>query len=138
MPIRPENRARYPANWSQISQGIRERANQRCEECGVRNREWGWRDRRGDWHPAEVAALKEAYGPQAQPPFHIHTHEGQSIKVIEIVLTVAHLDHVPEHVDPANLKALCQRCHLRLDADHHRATRARSLRAEMQTSELSI
>jgi 5-methylcytosine-specific restriction endonuclease McrA len=36
-----------------------------------------------------------------------------------VVLTVAHLDHTPENVDPANLKAWCQRCHLTFDAPLH-------------------
>lgn len=40
-----------------------------------------------------------------------------------IVLTIAHLDHNPENNDPANLRALCQRCHLRYDAEHHAQTR---------------
>lgn len=36
MPIRPEQRAKYPADWKQISQRIRfERAKGRCEWCGV-------------------------------------------------------------------------------------------------------
>jgi 5-methylcytosine-specific restriction endonuclease McrA len=40
-----------------------------------------------------------------------------------IVLTTAHLDHRPENCARANLKALCQRCHLRYDAAHHAETR---------------
>ena len=31
------------------------------------------------------------------------------------VLTVAHLDHVPENCDRRNLKALCAPCHCRMD-----------------------
>lgn len=42
-----------------------------------------------------------------------------------VVLTVAHLDHVPEHNDRSNLKLLCQRCHNQLDAGHRAATRRR-------------
>jgi len=38
-----------------------------------------------------------------------------------VVLTVAHLDHRPENCADENLKALCQRCHLRYDAEHHQA-----------------
>jgi len=37
MPIRPENRARYPKNWPEIVARIRERSGNRCEcrgECG--------------------------------------------------------------------------------------------------------
>jgi hypothetical protein len=37
MPIRPENRSRYPADWPQISAAIRDRAGDRCEACGVEN-----------------------------------------------------------------------------------------------------
>lgn len=37
MPIRPENRDRYPKNWKQIRAAILERAHNRCEFCGVEN-----------------------------------------------------------------------------------------------------
>jgi hypothetical protein len=37
MPIRPENKARYPKNWKEIRAQILERANNRCEMCGVEN-----------------------------------------------------------------------------------------------------
>lgn len=37
MPIRPENKARYPKDWPAISRAIRERANHRCEQCGAEN-----------------------------------------------------------------------------------------------------
>lgn len=37
----------------------------------------------------------------------------------KIVLTVAHLNHTPEDCRDENLKAMCQRCHLRYDHDHH-------------------
>ena len=37
MPIKPENRKRYPKNWKEIRQQILERANNRCEICGVEN-----------------------------------------------------------------------------------------------------
>jgi hypothetical protein len=36
MPILPENRAKYPADWKAISRRIRfERAGNRCEVCGA-------------------------------------------------------------------------------------------------------
>jgi len=47
-------------------------------------------------------------------------------KRTRIVLTVAHLDHTPEHNDDSNLLAMCQRCHLRYDRDHHAETRRKS------------
>jgi 5-methylcytosine-specific restriction endonuclease McrA len=40
MPIKPENRCRYPADWKAISKRIREvRAGNRCEWCGAVNYE---------------------------------------------------------------------------------------------------
>lgn len=43
-----------------------------------------------------------------------------------VVLTVAHLDHNPQNCADDDLKALCQRCHLRYDAAHHKANAART------------
>ena len=37
MPIRPENKARYPKDWKEIRKSILARANNRCEFCGVPN-----------------------------------------------------------------------------------------------------
>jgi hypothetical protein len=38
MPIKPENKARYPRDWKAISKRIRfERAGNRCEWCGAEN-----------------------------------------------------------------------------------------------------
>jgi hypothetical protein len=45
------------------------------------------------------------------------------------VLTVAHLDHTPEHSDDSNLSAFCQRCHLAYDGEHHAETRAKTYEA---------
>ena len=44
-------------------------------------------------------------------------------KLAYVVLTIAHLDHIPEHCDPDNLRALCQRCHNRYDAEHRRKSK---------------
>lgn len=103
MPIRPENKDRYPANWKAISHEIRfDRAGGRCEclgECGRGTHEGRCSNLHGE----------PAYGTGSK-----------------VVLTTAHLDHVPEHCDPANLRAMCQGCHLHLDRDHHRETAART------------
>jgi len=48
-----------------------------------------------------------------------------------VVLTTAHRDHVPEHCDPANLFAACQRCHLAYDSGHHAVTGARTRQARI-------
>jgi hypothetical protein len=110
MPIRPENRARYPADWRQISARIRfVRAGGRCEcegECGK-------------GHVGRCAAAN------GQP---------HPVTRSRVVLTVAHLDHTPEHCDDANLRAMCQRCHLSYDAGHHAQTSARTRAADLAAS----
>jgi len=101
MPIRAENRHRYPPEWPVISLWMRVISGWRCEWCDA------------------------AHG---QP----HPDTGS-----RVVLTVAHVhDHAPENVAPGNLAALCQRCHLRHDAAHHKATRARTMREAMRVPEL--
>lgn len=85
MPIKPENRGRYPANWKEIRAAILKRADNKCEFCGIKN-----------------YAVRDGS---------------------RVVLTIAHLDHTPEHNSPDNLRALCQRCHNRYDAKHRSETR---------------
>ncbi len=127
MPIRPENKDRYPANWPQISLEVRQRAGWKCEECGVPDGQLGGRLPSGLWcpaarwdHPADrpVSGIEGwCDGPAAFPieSFQIR------LRIVQIVLTVAHMDHQPENCDRANLKALCQRCHNLYDAPHRRA-----------------
>ena len=99
MPIRPENRNRYPKNWkSEIRPAILKRAeNERgipcCEDCGAPNGAWIERTVDG-WTPT----MQDMDGG------------------VKIVLTIAHLDHTPENCDPANLRAWCQKCHNAYDA----------------------
>jgi hypothetical protein len=109
MPIRPENRGRYPADWPEISQRIRfERAQRRCEcegECG-----------RGT-HAGRC------------PNIHGQSAYGTGSKV---VLTVAHLNHTPEDCRDDNLRAMCQGCHLHYDIEHHKQTAAATRRAQLE------
>lgn len=103
-PIRPENRARYPADWPEISRAIKDRAGWRCEcegECGR--------------PPGHLDAGGRCVNVHGQPAY------GTGSKV---VLTTAHLNHQPEDCRPENLKAMCQGCHLHYDRDHHAQTRA--------------
>lgn len=107
MPIRPENRARYPKDWPAISLEVREAAGWRCEgsptypDCRAAN---------GEKHPSTGSI---------------------------VVLTVAHLNHQPEdNGEPGNrpnLKAWCQRCHNVYDMPMRRAgiaERAKALCAD--------
>lgn len=104
MPIRPENRLRYPPEWPAISWLIRwTRALGRCEcdgRCG-----------RPPYHLDRFGRCENVNGEPA-------LGTGSTV-----VLTVAHLDHTPENCHPANLRAMCQGCHLHYDRDHHAETR---------------
>lgn len=106
MPIRPENRSRYPKDWKAISLRIRERAGWRCEgtpdfpNCRAKN---------GEPHPETGS---------------------------RVVLTVSHTDHQPENCADDNLRALCQRCHLNWDRHLHVANLRRTMRARRATGDL--
>lgn len=104
MPIKPENRGRYPKDWKQIRARILERARHRCEKCTAPN--YAYRNR--------VTGELTTDGMQAEVWACV---DGD--KVTRIVLTIAHLDHVPENCADDNLMALCQRCHLAYDHDLH-------------------
>jgi hypothetical protein len=113
MPIRPENAARYPPDWPQISRELRfGRAGGRCECTG----QCGHRYRHRDRSPSgRCTALNGEPSP---------------ITGTRVVLTVAHLDHTPENCDPTNLLVMCNGCHLQYDVEHHAQTRAQTTTAE--------
>ena len=120
MPIRASERARYPKDWKAISARIRERDGNRCKQCDVPN---GAIIVRGKSDPAKWMEFRE-YDSILPPEIKQRDWRPRTIRV---VLTTAHLDHQPESVADDNLAALCQRCHLRYDSEHHqrnaRATR---------------
>lgn len=126
MPIRPENKARYPADWPAISLRIRERAEFRCEDCGLPDRQLGGRLPDGRWLPARPTGDNGLRLTWPAPGDYAWCSDGQRterLRIVRIILTVAHLDHQPENCDPANLRAWCQRCHNRYDAFQRRMGR---------------
>lgn len=121
MPIKPENAKRYPPNWPAISASIRVRARWRCEQCGVKNGALGGRYY-GAFFPALPIRERGLRLEYPRPGDEALCANGDRLRIIRIVLTVAHLDHRPENCDPSNLRALCQQCHLRYDLEHHQET----------------
>jgi hypothetical protein len=120
MPIKPENRARYPKDWKAIRAEVMERAGNKCEwpDCRVTHGEWGLRALNGVWYRwDQFAEGVEVDGVEFE-------REGQEPRAAyRIVLTIAHLDHMPENNgEPSNrpnLRAWCQYHHLRYDHAHH-------------------
>lgn len=124
MPIRPENRKRYPPDWKAVSKRIRfGRAKGRCEcegECGNdHGRDIAHHGQPSRWPLRRKRCV--AVNKRLNPVTGSH-----------VVLTVAHLDHVPENCADDNLRAMCQRCHLAYDRDHHAETRAANARKKLE------
>jgi hypothetical protein len=106
MPIKPENASRYPADWREISQRIKQRACFKCES-----------------------------GPGMPPCQAVHGAR-HPITGAVVVLTVAHLDHQPENCADDNLRAMCQRCHNRYDRPHRSVNAAKTRRTKKGNGEL--
>ena len=133
MPIRPENRARYPKDWKDVRHRILQRANWRCEHpnCRARHGVIGyWR--KGLFHRLPDRLWDAGYTAGDT----VALDNGEMLKVIKIVLTIAHLDHTPENCADDNLRAWCQRHHLAYDAEHHKRTAYETRRARAQTMEM--
>lgn len=73
MPIKPENRAKYPANWSEIRERIRARSSDKCEWCGVNNHAIGYREHDGTF---VVIANDRVEGRDAASSRRVPSHDG--------------------------------------------------------------
>ena len=78
-----------------------------------------------NWKQIRTSILERAHGCCEFCGVENHTYRNNEHTghLARIVLTIAHLDHTPEHCNPDNLRALCQRCHNRYDAEHRKETR---------------
>lgn len=106
MPIKKELKHLYPKNWKEVRTNILKRANNCCEFCGVPDH--SWRPSLSSTSPSDA---------------------------VKVILTIAHLDHDPTNNNPANLRALCQRCHNRYDAAHRSANRSHTAALKRDKSE---
>lgn len=96
----PIDYKKYSKDWKLRSKFIRfHRAKNKCENCGAINYSYVNKDTR------ELCLSDEH-------------------NAIRIILTVAHLDHDIKNNSFFNLKAMCQKCHLDYDREHHKKTRA--------------
>lgn len=116
MPIKSENRKRYPPDWNAIRERILKRAQNRCELCGAPNGK-------------TIMRLNSNGALWGDPdsPFFIQGGDPNQTHPVKIILTIAHLDPTYQCHKDTCLLALCQRCHLRIDA-HFRHKDANSKR----------
>lgn len=119
-----EQQRQYPggsirsARWQRIREKVLARANHRCENCGVRDR----------YFVAKDVDTREWFsysdeGDEAVDAMRIVDELGGQL--VQIILTIAHVNHDPHDNDLLNLKAWCQRCHNRHDAKHRGRNRRR-------------
>ena len=138
MPIKPENKALYPPNWSsEIVPMIRRRSGGVCEWCGVPNHELGGRAHDGKWHrvqPTGTDGMNLTWPAQGEWAW-CDGHE-KHLRIVRIVLTVMHLDHNPANCAPENLKDACQRCHNRYDQAHRRKNAEKTRRSRKALGDL--
>jgi len=107
----------YPVNWkSEIVPAILERANNMCEICDLENGSyvWGiklWIKDNGRYK------LRSVWFRNRKDAERENTHG--VVRKIKVILTISHLDHdeLNHEVELERLKALCQCCHLRYDAN---------------------
>ena len=131
----PINYNTYPKNWkSEIRPSILKRANNCCENCGVKNYDTGFRGNDGSFYNDNFILQQfELHG--------IDMFDGfinEKSKRFKIVLTVAHLDHDVNNNDLNNLKSLCQKCHLNHDKEHHSKNRRMTIKSKSKQTELQF
>jgi len=96
-------------------------------------------------HPAVLLRAGNCYeGSPAYMDCRAGNGQGHPVTGSMVVLTIAHMDYDLAHNDgmdrgakaeaigQANLRALCQRCHLRHDRDQHAESARKTREAQMQ------
>jgi hypothetical protein len=107
VPIRPELRHLYKTpEYKAARAACRERAGDRCEQCGGGNRQVGWK--------IKGKFVRLAFG---RPMPH-----GETFVLIQC--GASHMNNVAGDDRPENLRWLCRGCHLAADALHHKLTRS--------------
>jgi len=135
MPIRPENRGRYPKDWAEISRRIRfDRAKGKCEQCAAPHGKVIFRTADG-----VAYILEDGRTYHAETGDYLGRTRGSDMpagRFVKIILTVAHLNHTPENCADDNLKALCQLHHLRHDRRLHTENARRTNRGKKAARDL--
>lgn len=129
----PIDYKKYPANWkTEIRPTILHRADNKCEFCkvpnyavifrGFLNNKEVYQNDNGDIFNAFDSVLVS----NGDYEFILPLSGNPNQKAIKVVLTIAHLNNDVNDNNFTNLRALCQRCHNRLDAKYRAANRKKN------------
>ena len=136
MPIRPELRPLYPKNWQELSRHVRfERARGKCKRCGRPHLARLRCLPDGRWFDEQAATWRNRRGRPARWPDLV---EATRFRVTRVVLAAAHMDSDPTNNRLENLRALCQRCHMLHDRQHHLVQRWLTYRRRLAIGDLFL
>ena len=112
----PIDYKKYPPNWlKEIRPRIMERANNKCENCGLEHRQvvYAIKLKINDNGKYKLKTIWFRVKEDAEREDLLN-----NLKEVKVVLTIAHLDHdeLNHNIKDERLMAMCQICHLRYDA----------------------
>lgn len=150
----PVDWKRYPPHWKEISWKIRERSGGQCEchgECGLHKTNPGPRrccERNGEpavWAKGKIVLTVAHLGAPRWtcPKCKKWNDSGRLAAPVhcecgELMEWMPGDPHDKMDVRDVNLKALCQRCHLRYDAAEHAKNSARTREAKKNRNHLLL
>jgi len=101
----PVNYIYYHPKWRDVVRPeALKRAGYRCEICKAPNKKLITRDRNGQWMTVSEDEIQRGFY--------------QRKDLTKIQLTISHTNHLTIDNRPENLRALCQKCHLKHDQPH--------------------
>jgi 5-methylcytosine-specific restriction endonuclease McrA len=135
----PCDYSKYPKDWKAIRARILERAGHCCEECGLPNYAvYRW-DSKGRWECVggnlylDTMEYTRSYKEAREIADHYRDWCDEDYWRV-CVLTISHTDHDVANNADSNLRALCQRCHIHHDAQHHAENTAATRRRKNPTT----
>jgi len=117
----PEHRWLYPIDWPELSRLVRfGRAKGQCEHCRRPHGRRVFHLGDGRWWDADRRGWRDGRGRRVRVA---NADLAAIVRVTQVYIACAHLNHDPTDNAARNLAALCQRCHMIHDAAEHRRRR---------------
>lgn len=111
------NRHLYSPEWFSIIRP-RElaRAKFKCENCGIKQRSYGYYDSVGVFIECDEFIAKWA--------------KEHGFKVKRVWLQIAHVNQLPSDNSPENLRVMCPKCHLKHDHEFNRIKKIAAVKSQ--------